>query len=338
MSRNRPAFLSFASGTSPGVSAASETGLVNGDSNKLPMLTRPVTMRNNITAFLGEFVGTFLFLFFAFAGTQVANTPAPSGTLPDGSPAPPNLLAVLFISLAFGVSLTANVWAFYRVTGGLFNPCVTLALALVGGLPALRSGIVVVAQLLAGIAAAGIVSGLFPGPLTVETGLGGGASTAQGLFIEMFLTAELVFVIIMLAAEKHKGTYLAPVGIGTAFFLTELTGVYFTGGSLNPARSLGPAVVNGHFPPYFWIYFIGPILGALLASGFYALLKYLRWKECNPGQDWSDIEAAERERRAGGAVDEEGGGLERRESRGKNATVHEVQPQGGSSGNGLLAD
>lgn len=126
MSRNRPAFLSFASGTSPGVSAASETGLVTGDSNsnKLPMLTRPVTMRNNITAFLGEFVGTFLFLFFAFAGTQVANTPAPSGTLPDGAPAPPNLVAVIFISLAFGVSLTANVWAFYRITGGLFNPCV----------------------------------------------------------------------------------------------------------------------------------------------------------------------------------------------------------------------
>lgn len=126
MSRNRPAFLSFASGTSPGVSAASETGLVTGDSNsnKLPMLTRPVTMRNNVTAFLGEFVGTFLFLFFAFAGTQVANTPAPSGTLPDGAPAPPNLVAVIFISLAFGVSLTANVWAFYRITGGLFNPCV----------------------------------------------------------------------------------------------------------------------------------------------------------------------------------------------------------------------
>ena len=123
MNRTRPAFLSFASGPSPG--ASSETGLVT-DSNKLPMLTRPLTMRNHITAFLGEFVGTFLFLFFAFAGTQVANTPAPPGTLPNGQPSPPNLVAVIFISLAFGVSLTANVWAFYRVTGGLFNPCVRL--------------------------------------------------------------------------------------------------------------------------------------------------------------------------------------------------------------------
>lgn len=67
--------------------------------------------------------------------------------------------------------------------------------------------------------------------------------------------------------------------------LTTTIGVHFTGGSLNPARSLGPAVVLGRWPEYFWIYFIGPILGALLASGFYSLLNFLRWKECNPGQD-----------------------------------------------------
>ena len=101
---------------------------------------------------------------------------------------------------------------------------VTLALALVGGLPLTRACFVFVAQLLGGIAAAGVVSGLFPGDLAAATTLGGGTSIAQGLFIEMFLTAELVFVIIMLAAEKHKSTYLAPVGIGIAFFLTQLTG------------------------------------------------------------------------------------------------------------------
>jgi aquaporin related protein len=55
---------------------------------------------------------------------------------------------------------------------------------------------------------------------------------------------------------------------------------------LNPARSLGPAVVNRSFPGYFWIYWLGPVLGSLLACGFYTLLKYLRWRECNPGQDW----------------------------------------------------
>ena len=75
-------------------------------------------MRNNLVAMLGEFVGTFLFLFMAFAGTQIANTPAPKhDALPDAA-------AYILICLTFGLSLTTNVWAFYRVTGGLFNPAV----------------------------------------------------------------------------------------------------------------------------------------------------------------------------------------------------------------------
>ncbi|KAL2192769.1 aquaporin-like protein [Corynascus similis CBS 632.67] len=278
--------LSFASG--------SETAH-NGSNGHLPMLSRPLTARNNIVAALGEFVGTFLFLFFSFAGTQVANTPPP--TAPSGSDTPlPNTSNLMFIALAFGLSLMANVWAFYRVTGGLFNPVVALALLLVGGLSAIRFLFVVIAQFLGGIAAAAVVSALFPGPMAVATTLGGGASISQGLFIEMFLTAQLVFVIIMLAAEKHKSTFLAPIGIGITFFLAELVGVYFTGGSLNPARSLGPAVVNHSFPGYFWIYWLGPVLGSLLACGFYVILKYLRWRECNPGQDWDEIEKLECER------------------------------------------
>ncbi|KAH8689984.1 aquaporin-like protein [Talaromyces proteolyticus] len=253
---------------------------------QLPMLNLADTSRNNAVAALGEFVGTFLFLFWSFAGTQISNTPMP----PAGSN--PNPSALLYASLAFGFSLTVNVWAFYRITGGLFNPSVTMALFLVGGLPAIRSVILVVAQILGGICAAAVVSALFPGALNVETTLGGGANVAQGLFIEMFLTSQLIFVIIMLAVVKHKSTFLAPVGIGLTFFLTELCGIYYTGGSLNFARSLGPAIVNHHFPHYFWIYFLGPLLGSGLASGFYALLNMMRYQTVNPGQDCDSSETA----------------------------------------------
>ncbi|KAK4118617.1 aquaporin-like protein [Parathielavia appendiculata] len=268
--------------------------------NRLPMLrqgTWPSGARTNFVAGLGEFVGTFLFLFFSFAGTQIANTPPPMPPA-GGGPPPPDASKLMFIALAFGLSLMVNVWAFYRVTGGLFNPavcapltpsvklcCVTLALYLIRGLSVGRALVVAVAQFLGGIAAAAVVSGLFPGPPAFATTLGGGASIAQGLFIEMFLTTQLVYVIIMLAAEKHKSTYLAPIGIGIAFFLAELIGVYFTGGSLNPARSLGPAIVNHNFPGYFWIYWLGPLLGSLLACGFYFLLQYLKFRDVNPGQD-----------------------------------------------------
>lgn len=75
--------------------------------------------RNNIVACLGEFVGTFMFLFMAFAGTQVANNVAESN--------PNDSSALILISLSFGFSLMANVWAFYRVSGGLFNPAVSWA-------------------------------------------------------------------------------------------------------------------------------------------------------------------------------------------------------------------
>lgn len=92
-------------------------------------------------------------------------------------------------------------------------------------MPILRGALVFPAQLIAGIASAGVVSAFFPGPLNCATRLGGGISIVQGLFIEMFLTAQLVFVIIMLAVVKHKATYLAPVGIGLAFFVCEMIGM-----------------------------------------------------------------------------------------------------------------
>ena len=158
-------------------------------------------------------------------------------------------------------------------------------MCLVGALPYFRGLLLTLSQILGGITAAAIVSALFPGPLTVRTNLGGGTSVVQGLFIEMFLTTLLVFTIFMLAAEKHKGTFIAPIGIGLALFVAELTGVYFTGGSVNPARSFGPAVVTHEFHTYHWIYWIGPMLGALLASGFYKFIKMLEYESANPGQD-----------------------------------------------------
>ena len=113
-------------------------------------------------------------------------------------------------------------WVFFRISGGLFNPAVTLGMMLVGAMTYFRGMLIIISQLLGAIAAAGVVSGLLPGPLNVRTGLAGGTTVVQGLFIEMFLTAMLVFAIFMLAAEKHKGTFIAPIGIGLALFICEL--------------------------------------------------------------------------------------------------------------------
>ncbi|KAG7007658.1 hypothetical protein G7Y79_00008g022960 [Physcia stellaris] len=244
----------------------------------------------------GEFTGTFLFLFFAFSGTQVAKTTntetqtqgrAPVTTVGQG----PNPAQLLYISLCFGFSLAVNAWVFFRISGGLFNPAVALGMCLIGAITWIRGVLIVISQLVGAIAAAGVVSALFPGPLVIRTELGGGTSTAQGLFIEMFLTAQLVFTIFMLAAEKHKATFIAPVGIGLSLFIAELTGVYHTGGSVNPARALGPCVILYSFYKYHWIYWVGPILGALLATGFYKFIKILEYETANPGQDSDDLES-----------------------------------------------
>lgn len=79
----------------------------------------PNRVRHMVVSMLGEFVGTYLFLFFAFAGTQVANT------RPGDTDASPDVAVLLYIALAFGFSLAVNVWIFFRISGGLFNPAVS---------------------------------------------------------------------------------------------------------------------------------------------------------------------------------------------------------------------
>lgn len=158
-------------------------------------------------------------------------------------------------------------------------------MALVGTVGLIKAVLLIVAQLLGAIIAAAIVAGLFPGPLAVNTVLSSETSVVKGLFIEIFLTFMLLLTIFMLAAEKHRATFLAPLVIGLALFIAELAGVYFTGGSLNPARSFGPAVITGVWPGHHWIYWLGPLLGALLAAGFYKLMKALNYSTASVGVD-----------------------------------------------------
>ncbi|KUI55895.1 Aquaporin-2 [Cytospora mali] len=257
------------------------------DSNEEALLSRPlgsrfsVPIRAHIGAVVSEFVGTFLFLLFALGGTHVINSATYSDPTQAGKA---DATKLLYISLVFGLSLAVNVWAFQRIEGGLFNPAVAVAMFVTGTINIIRLGLVIIAQLLASIAASGLIVGLLPGNgIAATTSLGGNTSVVRGLFIEMFLTAQLVFVIFMLAIEKHQATAVAPIVIGLALFIAEMMGVYYTGGSLNPARSFGPAVVSrGGFDSYHWIYWLGPILGALLAAAFYKLIKVMQFDQITP--------------------------------------------------------
>lgn len=248
------------------------------------------TTQAHLVAAVAEFVGTFFFLWLSYganimAVTQEAARP-PGGGLSNST--------VMIISLAYSFSLLVNVWAFYRISGGLFNPAVTFGLVLSGQLPWIRAIFLVPAQILGSLVAGGLASAMFPDDIALANSvLSPKTSIAQGLFLEMFFTAQLVFVVLMLAMEKSRDTFLAPIGIGLSLFVAMITGTLYTGASLNPVRSLGCAVAATEFPGYHWLYWLGPVMGAALAAGYYRFVKFAHYEEVNPGQDEPSQEKAE---------------------------------------------
>ncbi len=164
---------------------------------------------------------------------------------------------------------------------------ITLGMYLSGSVPLFRSLLVALSQLLGAVVASLVVHAIFPGPSAFTTALSPPTTLLQGFLIETFLTFQLLTTIQMLAAEKHSATFLSPIGIGLSLFIAELSGVRFTGGSLNPARSFGPALVLGEWPAEHWIYWAGPAAGSVAAAGLYKFLKVLDYERANPGQDAS---------------------------------------------------
>ncbi|KAJ3555344.1 hypothetical protein NM688_g2627 [Phlebia brevispora] len=243
-------------------------------------------IREDIHAALLEFCGTTVFLTLAFGGVQASGAEAAS----TGS-SPTSVERIMYAATSFGLSLLISAWLFFRVTGGLFNPNVSLALLLTGVIEPVRFVLYCIAQLVGGIAAAALVLGLTPGPVSYNTKLAPGVNPAQGVFIEAFITATLCLAVLMLAAEKHIATPFAPVGIGLTLFVCHLFAIYYTGCGMNTARSFGPAVVTGFPYGTHWVspkYWVGPGIGSLIAVGFYSVLKHYRYWRFNPGADTTD--------------------------------------------------
>jgi aquaporin rerated protein, other eukaryote len=105
---------------SRGSNSKSEGDVAEPNLNQRPPLL-PKTIQDEITVAIGEFCGTFMFLFMSYIAVQIASFSAVN----DPDPSVPNVSRILFIASAFGISLAANVWIFYRVSGGLFNPAVS---------------------------------------------------------------------------------------------------------------------------------------------------------------------------------------------------------------------
>ncbi|KAI8905236.1 MIP family channel protein [Powellomyces hirtus] len=232
-------------------------------------------MRDVVAATV-EALGTFLFLFAAFGGVNASQTAAGGDS--------PGAAGAMMIATSFGLSLLVVAWALYRVSGGLLNPAVTVALVISKAITPRRGAMFVLAQLIGAICAAAMVEALFPGPFTGANSLKNAISVTQAFFLEMILTGLFTLVILMLAVEKSRGTFVAPVGIGLALFLVHLVAVPYTGCSVNPARSLAASIFEGTWSDH-WIFWVAPVLGAVLASLFHLGIKTFDYETLNPGQD-----------------------------------------------------
>jgi aquaporin Z len=206
----------------------------------------------NTRAYLAELLGTFLFFAIGLTSVQAV------GAL--GAAAP--LLVV--VPLAFGLGLLAAVFAFGHISGGHFNPAVTIAMVIDGRTTTTDAVGYIVAQVIGAIGAAALIVVLWSQDAVAGTitAPGSGFTDLQAVVLETVLTA--IFLLVILSSTKYAATHAA-LAIPLTLVAIHLAAVPFTGASVNPARSIGPALLGGDLSKL-WIYLVAPIVGAIIAA------------------------------------------------------------------------
>ena len=200
---------------------------------------------------LSEFVGTFA-LVFAGTGAIVINQ-ASGGVITHPG-----------IALSFGLVVLAMIYSFGDVSGAHFNPAVTTAFAAARRFPWREVPGFVAAQVAGALAASGLLRYLFPADEFLGATLPSGPAM-QSFILETVLTFLLMVVILSVSTGAKEKGITAGIAIGSIIALEAMFAGPICGASMNPARSLAPAVVGGHVE-HLWIYLAGPFLGALLAT------------------------------------------------------------------------
>jgi MIP family channel proteins len=220
---------------------------------------------NMLGSAVAELIGTFILI---FTGCAVATAAALQAS--TAGPLSYNSLAV---ALAFGLALTAVVGAIGHVSGAHVNPAVTLGLAATNKFPWQFVPIYVGAQLVGAVLGA-IAVWITYGEAGRELAAVGatfpteGVGDVQAFVVEVLVAFILVFVVISVATDDRAPAGVAPLAVGFALACGVLIAGPVTGGSLNPARTLGPMIVAGRFDAV-WVYVLAPIVGAVLAALVY---------------------------------------------------------------------
>jgi aquaporin NIP len=199
---------------------------------------------------LAEFLGTF---FLVFAGTGAIVIDGVSG----------GAIGHAGIALTFGLVVLAMIHAFGDVSGAHLNPAVTLGFAVAGRLAWREVPVYLIAQLAGAFAASGLLKVLFPNGGSLGATLPAG-SASQSFVLEIVLTAALMLVILSVSTGAKEKGITAGIAIGATVGLEAMFAGPVCGASMNPARSLAPAIVSGHLE-HLWLYPVATILGALIA-------------------------------------------------------------------------
>jgi aquaporin NIP len=206
-----------------------------------------------------EGIGVFA-LVFAGCGAIVTNT-VHSG-----------VLGAVGVSLVFGLVIMVMIYATGHLSGAHLNPAVTLAFALTRHFPRREALAYIAAQLLGAIVAAALLLAVWPSqPAELGTTLPS-VGTGSAVVYEVVLTAFLMFVIMAVATDTRAVGAAAAIAIGGTVGLDALFGGPITGASMNPARSIGPALISGTTHDL-WIYIAAPIAGAAIGALAYQLVR-----------------------------------------------------------------
>ena len=232
-------------------------------------MDRPIGQR-----LLSEAVGTFTLIFIG-AGSIIAANAAGVASGAFGQPGAAGA-GLVTIALAHGLAIGVMVSAVGHVSGGHFNPAVTLAVWVTRRIGTGAASLYILTQLAAATLGALALRLLMPGPTWEPVSLGTplvnpGLADWQAIAIEAVLTFLLVWVIFATAVDP-AGSFnkIAGLAIGFTIAMDIMMGGPFTGAAMNPARSFGPAIVSGEIVGM-WVYFLGPIIGGTIAALLYDL-------------------------------------------------------------------
>ena len=216
-------------------------------------------------AAVAELVGTFVLVYGGTAVAVGAILARPTAGPPYDS---------LAVALAFGLALAAVVAAVGHISGAHVNPAVTLGMAATKKFPWQYVPHYVVAQLVGAVLAALATWVTFGGAgardeaKLAATYPAQGVGDLQAFVVEILITFVLVFVVMAVATDQRAPAAIAPIAVGFALAVGVFIAGPVTGGSVNPARSLGPMVVAGDLSSV-WLYILGPIIGGMLAALLY---------------------------------------------------------------------